>query len=251
MEPAPDSLLKRLSAFLLGGLLFGLFVAATLLLWPWFGGERAPAFETEAARRRVEIRGEVADAQAEALWKLPEQAMEDAGKMLVAAAPAPVKDPRHLVPGSPTALARAEEPSEPVEIPEVPEDAPVDPEVMALGKQQFNLCAACHGVDGQGMPNIGPPLAGSEWVAGPVENLIRIQLRGLTGPITVKGKEYNFPAPMAPQSFQTDEQVAAVLTYVRNSFGNDASPVTPEQVEALRGEAGKPMLTVEDLIPPK
>jgi mono/diheme cytochrome c family protein len=50
---------------------------------------------------------------------------------------------------------------------------------------------------------------------------------------------------------QTDEQIAAVLTYVRNSFGNSAPAVTTEQVKALRGEAGKPMLTEADLVPAK
>ena len=56
---------------------------------------------------------------------------------------------------------------------------------------------------------------------------------------------------MAPQgAIQTDEQMAAVLTYVRNSFGNSASAVTPDQITPFRGEIGKPFLTVEDLIPP-
>jgi mono/diheme cytochrome c family protein len=56
---------------------------------------------------------------------------------------------------------------------------------------------------------------------------------------------------MPAQAYQTDEQIAAVLTYVRNSFGNVASPVTPAQVKALRGEVGKPMLTEADLVPAK
>jgi mono/diheme cytochrome c family protein len=56
---------------------------------------------------------------------------------------------------------------------------------------------------------------------------------------------------MPPQSQQTDEQIAAVLTYVRNSFGNSAPAVTPAQVKAQRGEVGKPMLTEADLVPAK
>ena len=121
---------------------------------------------------------------------------------------------------------------------------------MALGKQQFAMCSACHGPNAEGGP-IAPPLAQSNWVNGPVENLIRIQLRGLQGPITVSGKEYKLPGPMPAQAFQTDEQIAAVLTYVRNSFGNAASPVKPEQVKALRGEVGKPPLTEAELVPAK
>jgi quinoprotein glucose dehydrogenase len=128
--------------------------------------------------------------------------------------------------------------------------AGVDPAVMALGKQQFALCSACHGPNAEGTV-IAPPLAKSNWVNGPVENLIRIQLRGLQGPITVSGKEYKLPGPMPAQAYQTDEQIAAVLTYVRNSFGNAASPVTPAQVKALRGEVGQPPLTEADLVPAK
>ena len=126
----------------------------------------------------------------------------------------------------------------------------VDPAVMAAGKQAFMTCVACHGANGEGTV-IAPPLARSDWVDGPVENLIRIQLRGLQGPITVSGKQYAPPAPMMALPHQTDEQIAAVLTYVRNSFGNSAPAVTPSQVKALRGEVGKPPLTQADLDSPR
>jgi quinoprotein glucose dehydrogenase len=128
--------------------------------------------------------------------------------------------------------------------------ANVDPAVLAAGKQAFMTCMACHGANGEGTV-IAPPLAKSNWVNGPVENLIRIQLRGLQGPITVSGKKYAPPAPMMALPHQTDEQIAAVLTYVRNSFGNSAPAITPEQVKALRGEVGKPMLTEAELVPAK
>jgi quinoprotein glucose dehydrogenase len=124
----------------------------------------------------------------------------------------------------------------------------VDPAVHELGRQQFALCVACHGPKGEGSP-LAPPLANSDWVSGPAENLIRIQLRGLQGPITVSGKSYTPPVPMPPQVFQTDEQIAAVLTYIRSQFGNSASPVRPDQVKALRGEAGKPPLNAAELRP--
>jgi len=129
------------------------------------------------------------------------------------------------------------------------ESPTIDPAFLKTGKQQFIVCSACHGQAGEGSA-AGPPLAGSEWVTGPVANLIRIQLRGLKGPITVKGVEYNFPAGMAALAYQTDEQIAAVLTYVRNSFGNDASAVSPADVAALRDEVGKPAVTVADLVSP-
>ena len=125
----------------------------------------------------------------------------------------------------------------------------IDPATLKIGQQQFILCGACHGQRGEGTA-AGPPLAGSEWVNGPAENLIRIQLRGLQGPIKVKGQEYNFPAGMAALAYQTDDQIAAVLSYVRSSFGNSAAPITAAAVAALRTEVGKPPITAAELTPP-
>ena len=127
----------------------------------------------------------------------------------------------------------------------------IDAAFWELGKKQYDTpgsCVTCHQPTGAGLPGAFPPVAESEWVNGPVENLILIQLRGLSGPITVKDVEYN--SVMPPMAQQTDEQIAAVLTYVRNSFGNSASAVTPEQIAALRTEVGKPMLTATDLVDP-
>ncbi|WP_018968826.1 c-type cytochrome [Rubritalea marina] len=118
----------------------------------------------------------------------------------------------------------------------------------ADGAKVYATCAACHQATGQGIPGAFPPLAESEWVNGPVENLIRIQLRGLMGPITVKGTTYN--SVMPPNASMSDEDIAAVLTYIRSNFGNDASAVTPDMVKALRSEVGKPMLKAEELVDP-
>lgn len=117
------------------------------------------------------------------------------------------------------------------------------------GFSKYTLCAACHGQSGEGT-NLGPPLAGSEWVNGPAENLIRIQLRGLQGPIKVKGVDYHFPGGMPALGHQSDEDIAAVLTFVRSSFGNDAPAVTTAEVAAVRKDAGNGPLTAEDLITP-
>jgi len=135
----------------------------------------------------------------------------------------------------------------------VSEEITIDKAVMDLGETQFKTaCIACHGPTGAGVPGLAPPLAGSEWVEGPVENLIRIQMRGLTGPIEVAGQLYNLPIPMTPLgALQNDEQMAAVLTYIRNSWGNSASAVTPDQIAPFRSEVGEPMLTVADLIKPE
>jgi quinoprotein glucose dehydrogenase len=151
--------------------------------------------------------------------------------------PKPIANPQPLDPNT-------------LKIPEKSEAAAtVDPDFLKTGQQQFLVCGACHGQAGEGTA-AGPPLAGSEWVNGPVENLIHIQLRGLQGPITVKGVEYNFPAGMAAMAYQTDDQIAAVLTYIRTAFGNSASAVAPAEVAALRGEVGKPPVTTADLTPP-
>jgi len=120
---------------------------------------------------------------------------------------------------------------------------------LAEAPASYATCVACHQAEGQGVAPVFPPLAGSEWVNGPVENLIRIQLRGLQGPITVKGVDYG-AAAMPANATMTDDQIAEVLTYIRSSWGNNSSAVTPDMVAALRDEVGKPVLTAADLIDP-
>lgn len=112
----------------------------------------------------------------------------------------------------------------------------------------YATCAACHQPTGLGITGAFPPLAESEWVAGPIENLIRIQLRGLQGEIEVNGQKFN--SVMPPNATMSDDEIAEVLTYVRNAWGNEGSEVTPDMVAELRSEVGKPMLTVADLKDP-
>jgi len=102
--------------------------------------------------------------------------------------------------------------------------------------EQEGYCGTCHQADGQGLETVGyPPLAGSEWVLDDEERLIQLTLKGLYGPITVKGKNYNPTVPMtAYEGLMNDEEMAAVLTFVRNSWGNQASPVSPEKVRQVR-----------------
>ena len=96
----------------------------------------------------------------------------------------------------------------------------------------MTYCSACHQKDGKGDDNRFPPLDHSEWVIGDKERLIDLTLNGMEGPIKVKGESY---AGLMPQhSFLSDEQVAAVLTYIRSSFGNDASAVEPAEVSKVR-----------------
>jgi mono/diheme cytochrome c family protein len=100
-----------------------------------------------------------------------------------------------------------------------------------------NLCALCHNPDGAGKPGQAPPFVKSDWVLGNPNRLIRIPLVGLSGPILVNGQEWNLSMP-AMGAALSDEDLAAVLTYMRQSWGNEASEITPEQVKAIRAEVG-------------
>ncbi|MBX2874302.1 MAG: c-type cytochrome [Saprospiraceae bacterium] len=102
--------------------------------------------------------------------------------------------------------------------------------------QREGFCGTCHQEDGKGLSASGfPPLAGTRWVNDSEDRLIKLVLKGLMGPIQVLGKEYPGQVPMTPyEGLLNDEEIAAVLTYVRNSFGNTASAITPEKVKEVR-----------------
>jgi mono/diheme cytochrome c family protein len=97
-------------------------------------------------------------------------------------------------------------------------------------------CGTCHQANGQGLPAAGfPPLNGTKWVNGSPERLIKLSMKGLMGPIEVKGKQLPGVVPMTPFEYLLkDDELAAVLTYVRNSFGNKASVITKEDVAKVR-----------------
>lgn len=96
-------------------------------------------------------------------------------------------------------------------------------------------CATCHQANGMGVPGAFPPLAGSEWVAGTEERIVRIVLHGLQGPIKVAGHDFN--NVMAPLGgVLKDEQIANVLSYVRSEWGNTAPEVQPETVAKIRAD---------------
>lgn len=102
------------------------------------------------------------------------------------------------------------------------------------GKTEYLVCQSCHQENGEGLPNLYPPLAGSDWVTGDPEIPIAIILHGMQGEIEVKGAKYN--NVMAPWASLSDAQIAAILTYERSSWGNSASAVTAEQVAAVRAK---------------
>jgi len=122
--------------------------------------------------------------------------------------------------------------------PELPAD---ELELWRLGKEVYARdahCATCHQPDGKGLDKIYPPLTPNEWVSGDEERLIKLTLKGLWGPITVNGVTYDpkngVPPMMGFGPLLNDRELAGVLTYVRNSFGNQAPAVKPETVAKIR-----------------
>lgn len=103
----------------------------------------------------------------------------------------------------------------------------------AAGADEYAVCATCHQQNGEGVANAYPPLAGSEYVTGEPARLVAIILHGLQGPITVNGTQYNALMP-GWGSQLSNEQIAAIATYERSSWGNSASAITAQQVGAVR-----------------
>ena len=108
-------------------------------------------------------------------------------------------------------------------------------------------CYKCHQKDGQGLSGAFPPLVGSEWLKRTDEDLIKIVMHGMMGPITVKGKKYN--SVMAPVgNMLKDGEIAATITYVKNTWGNRGRDVSSKKVTAIREKYGQRGLwTVEEL----
>lgn len=121
--------------------------------------------------------------------------------------------------------------------------APANP--VEVGKKLFNnaACNTCHQPTGLGVPGAFPPLVNSDWVTGSEERLIRIVLHGITGPIKVNGADYNSAMPafgrVAGSGYNwSDDKIAAVLTYIRQEWGNQAGPITTEKVAEIRAKEG-------------
>lgn len=109
----------------------------------------------------------------------------------------------------------------------------VDKASVERGKKIYNTyCMACHQEDGSGIPGLNPPLIKTKWVLGDKKELVTIILKGMDTPIEVGGYEYT--NAMTALTFLNDQEVADVLTYVRNSFGNKASGVVISEVKSVR-----------------
>jgi len=103
------------------------------------------------------------------------------------------------------------------------------------GKQVYmQLCFACHMPDGKGLPNVFPPLANSDYMLADRDRTTRIILKGLTGPVTVNGVTYDSAMP-AQEAALTEEQVADVLTYIYNAWGNRGDAFDVDDVRRVKG----------------
>lgn len=104
---------------------------------------------------------------------------------------------------------------------------------LLAGKTVYNTyCLPCHMSNGKGAPGMNPPLTGTKWVLGNKERLIKVVLQGLSEPVEIQGEIYQ--NVMASHAFLSDQQIADVLTFVRQSFGNNASEILPEEVTKVR-----------------
>jgi nitrite reductase (NO-forming) len=112
-------------------------------------------------------------------------------------------------------------------------------ESIKRGKEVYIIyCQNCHMEDGKGTPDINPPLAKADYLKKPAKTLINVILKGQRGEVTVNGKKYN--AQMAAQDYLSDQQIADVLNYSRNTWGNRIPGViTPVQVKAERNKPAK------------
>jgi mono/diheme cytochrome c family protein len=116
-------------------------------------------------------------------------------------------------------------------------------EQIAAGRKLFgSICAACHQPTGLGRANMFPPLAGSDYLNANRDRAIQTVLFGRHGEVVVNGLKYNNTMPSFPL---TDRNIADVLTFVYNSFGNAGIVVTPEEVKALRAHPPAPSATPE------
>lgn len=122
---------------------------------------------------------------------------------------------------------------------------PYVPPLSAEEQKEYNLghdlfsvtCAACHQPTGLGARGVAPPLVDSEWVLGSNERLIRIVLKGLQGPIKAAG--VSFDSTMPSWASFNDEQLAGILTYIRRDWEQDAQPIKPAMVKAIREASAK------------
>lgn len=112
--------------------------------------------------------------------------------------------------------------------------------LFEAGRERYTTCAACHGAQGQGVSGVGPSLAGSEWAQSDPEAVVRILLHGFEGGVAERPRQaVKIAGVMPAHGFLSDEELASILTFVRQSWGNEAPPITPEEVARIREAAGE------------
>jgi nitrite reductase (NO-forming) len=117
-------------------------------------------------------------------------------------------------------------------------------EQVSAGQQLFaGTCSVCHQANGAGLPGVFPPLAKSDYLAGDIKRAINVVLKGLSGKVTVNGHEYN--SVMPPMNQLNDDEVANILTYVTNSWGNAGGRVSKDDVKAQRAASPAPAKQAE------
>lgn len=194
-----------------GGVLFGAFVVVTACLVALFAGGSAITLIAGGLQHsfgwaKPEVEVVAGEQQSEVL---PAEGVARGAEDSVAAAP----------PGAAPDLASM---------------------VTEGGKIYAASCMACHQPTGQGVPGVFPPVAGSDWVCGEnADCAIAVVLGGLQGPITVNGQPFSTAMAMPPHGPMLDDhKIAAVLTYIRNSWGQQGAAVSPARVAELRGKFG-------------
>ncbi len=207
------------------------FIAAALIVtaYAYLAVRQAPNEEADRRKAQKDLRAENAK-KAQAL--LTEPARNADGTYRI-----PVKDATALIASDNKVIAKIQAAAAPAPAPAAPAEA--GPFVKASDDQMkrgaavyARTCIACHQPTGMGLPPVFPPIANAPIVVGNPELPIKFILQGLMGPITVNGTTYNSMMPPVPGV--SDAEIADVLTYVRQSFGNQGNPVSADQVKAVR-----------------
>jgi mono/diheme cytochrome c family protein len=207
------------------------FIAAALIVtaYAYLAVRQAPNEEADRRKAQKDLRAENAK-KAQAL--LTEPARNTDGTYRI-----PVKDATALIAADNKVIAKIQAAAAPAPAPAAPAAAgafvKASDDQMKRGAAVYaRTCIACHQPTGMGLPPVFPPIANAPIVVGNPELPIKFILQGLMGPITVNGMTYNSMMPPVPGV--SDAEIADVLTYVRQSFGNQGNPVTADQVKAVR-----------------
>ena len=207
------------------------FAAAALIVtaYAYLAVRQAPNEEADRRKAQKDLRAENAK-KAQAL--LTEPARNTDGTYRI-----PVKDATALIAADNKVIAKIQAAAAPAPAPAAPAAAgafvKASDDQMKRGAAVYaRTCIACHQPTGMGLPPVFPPIANAPIVVGNPELPIKFILQGLMGPITVNGMTYN--SMMPPVLGVSDAEIADVLTYVRQSFGNQGNPVSADQVKAVR-----------------